>query len=534
MELTEIGKLPISEDNPSGDDARYDPEFDALQQEIDKLSVASTVGVGINWERVVELGTAILAEKSKNYQVATYLGAALIQTRQMDGLADSLIVIKDLTETFWETMYPPKKRLRGRLNALTWWLDRVDAFLRSYDAGPLPQERVESIKANFRALDEALSEKTEDAPILRPYIDLVDRLPVLPAEAPAEAPSEVSPEAPETAAEPAKTAETPAKPAPAAKPAPSQAAAPAGEPTDRKDAEAQIESALNQLNRAAGFIQKDDLSNPLPYRLNRLAAWLTVDRQPVAEGNQTLLPPPDSSIKNAMENMLAGRDYENVVFAAEDRVTEFLFWLDLNYYSVQALEQMGPRYQDAIEAIALETALYISRLPGLETLAFNDGTPFAGKETRTWLKTIALGGGGGAAMVSGEGGGVGAEIAETYGKAQGLVKDKKVNDAVRLLEEGLGRGGAGRARLQWRIALVQLLVLLGRADLAGPHIDEILDIINTFQLERWEPELALLGLKAAYEGLTEPEDEEGEAKVRLVLNTLSRISPLEALQIVKR
>ena len=38
MELSELGRNPISEQEPAGKDVRYEPDFEALSQEVEKLS----------------------------------------------------------------------------------------------------------------------------------------------------------------------------------------------------------------------------------------------------------------------------------------------------------------------------------------------------------------------------------------------------------------------------------------------------------------------------------------------------------------
>ena len=51
MDLISLGKEPISEDKPTGEDVRYEPEFEELQGEIDKLSSPSASGT-IDWEKI--------------------------------------------------------------------------------------------------------------------------------------------------------------------------------------------------------------------------------------------------------------------------------------------------------------------------------------------------------------------------------------------------------------------------------------------------------------------------------------------------
>ncbi|MNQ92639.1 hypothetical protein D3C85_1080700 [compost metagenome] len=59
-------------------------------------------------------------------------------------------------------------------------------------------------------------------------------------------------------------------------------------------------------------------------------------------------------------------------------------WLDLQWYIHQALLKSGKEHLAAIVQNDLKGLL--SRLPGLETLGFNDGTPFADEVTQNWIR----------------------------------------------------------------------------------------------------------------------------------------------------
>ena len=83
MELLDLGKKPISESQPAGEDVSFEAEFETLQNEIEKLS-SPTASSGIDWNKVSKLSIAILSEKSKNLLVGTYLCIALLKTLSKD------------------------------------------------------------------------------------------------------------------------------------------------------------------------------------------------------------------------------------------------------------------------------------------------------------------------------------------------------------------------------------------------------------------------------------------------------------------
>jgi len=64
MDLASIGKEPVRTDFPAGSDIRYDPVFEELQAEVDKLSSPMASGA-LDWSRVETLSSDILAQNRK-------------------------------------------------------------------------------------------------------------------------------------------------------------------------------------------------------------------------------------------------------------------------------------------------------------------------------------------------------------------------------------------------------------------------------------------------------------------------------------
>ncbi len=560
MDISELGKTPISENAPAGEDITYLPEFEELQNEIDKLTVV-TAGAGqVDWNRVVELGTMLLSEKSKNLLVTAYMAEALMKTRQFGGFYQGTCVIKDLVENYWDSLYPPKKRKKGRINALKWWYDRAEKFLKNLDAQPQPGEMINEIKQNLTELDGLLAEKIDDAPILRLLVQYVDQIPV--EDAGGSAPESAGDKTPQTEekveteeapdsketyddAGEAKSAEQSALPQEKEKQEGQNSGAPSvkapsapimsGAPESDKEANKALNSSIDVLARLARYYLKKNSANPLAYRLNRICAWLTIDSLPIVQENgKTPLPPPDPALKSALEDQLVSGDYENAVLSAEGRLKEHLFWLDLNRIAAGGLEALGGKYEPALEMVCRETEMFIKRLPGLEDLSFSDGTPFCDKQTKNWLRSISGSGASEAvpaapaAADASEGRSV---YAETEAEAKELVKNKKVVEAVQLFQENLARCGSGRENLLFRTGLCRLLINAGKVELALPHLKELEAVIDARGLEDWEPELALEGLHLIYAGFRDCTRDYLNSRAEEVLDRIAKVSPADAYRL---
>lgn len=298
---------------------------------------------------------------------------------------------------------------------------------------------------------------------------------------------------------------------------------------DKKEAAQALSTLLDQLLGMADFYFQNAPTNPLSYRLRRLWAWLPLVAPPPAEIGLTRIPPPDSIVKPSIEQLLAAGNHEAALRAAESRVTEHRFWLDISRFTATALENLGPSYKAARSAVCAETLLLVERLQGLDNLNFSDGTPFADPETRDWLKGLSLGDGD-AAQTGGDP--LAATVNQALTQARGLLKDKKPLDAVDLVQQGLEAAVTGKARLFWRLALGRLLLLAGKPDLAAPLNGKSLEDIEAHDLETFDPDLALQILLLVHETCRAGTDEGSKSLGKEVLARIVRLDPGEALRIV--
>ncbi len=492
---------PISEKKPAGEDVSYDPDFEALQAEIDKMSVVSSSTSEVDWKKVVELSSNILASKGKHILVCAYLAKGLVETEGIEGLYTGTKILKEVVSSFWDSMYPPKKRKRGRINALRWWYDKIEPLVRKFAEGPeVEEEKVKEIKSILKELDATLDEKLgDDAPLLRPLIQLIDRIPTKGAPSETSA-SEASEKVEETPSQPASKGK---EPLPSSSFSSTPTSVPSGEIESARDLNKFLTQCVNSLSQVVHFLLANDLSNPILYQVNRFCAWIDIDRLPVVqEGNKTMIPPPDDTVKTTIKGLMESREYEDVVRACESRVKEFVFWLDLSYWSAQALQELGGKYSKAYEAVAYTTFSYFERMPGLERLAFSDGTPFVSSETKSWLTSFK----GEQGVAVGGGDELSTMLSEKEEKAKKLVKDKKISEAIKVWEEGIEGGGGKKMRFLCRIGLIRLLLSLGKKEIALPHVMLLLEDLNKYQVEKWDPSLAIQGFNIVLE-LLEGEEE---------------------------
>ncbi len=110
---------PIREDAPAGDNLRDDPSPTSVYYRIkDARNQARSVeraaqtsddperAPGADWGAVLELAPAILAEHSKDLEVATWWIEGLVREEGFPGLRQGFEVVRGLVERFWDGLHP--------------------------------------------------------------------------------------------------------------------------------------------------------------------------------------------------------------------------------------------------------------------------------------------------------------------------------------------------------------------------------------------------------------------------------------------
>ncbi len=502
--LAEIGSGAISDASPCGENVRYDSDFEQLEAELAKQESLSSETV--DWAKVITLSSSITQNNSKDILIGSYLCFALLLQEGYAGLAVGLKILNDMAETHWDCMFPPAKRMRARQTAYVWLAEKAGLILA--DKVPSANESDVVIEAAelLKKLDNTLVDKMGDqAPLLT---DLSRPLKNYQQSAKAEQEKSAQPEVQSPASQQPEAAnQSVATPTPEAAPVPPQDDVQSVEqkPVARKSAAAPpissgaIESegdskkSLRQLQAAsrdiASFWVNQKLSDPRPYRLTRVAAWMVVENVPPANEGVTQILPPAAERLKFFETTLQKAEYSTLVVELEKTLARSPFWLDGHFLVVKALRALGAEYDKAVKTVIRETANFLNRLPEMMELSFSDQTPFASDQTRMWLDAEVL-----ISAAAGDSSDASTGIAaESWDVALAEAGKKaasgETEQAVSIMQQGLQQAGQQRDQMYWRCALAQLLMQLGDAVPAANILEQICMQLDEEHLSIWEPKL---------------------------------------------
>ncbi len=568
MDISSLACTPIPGDAPAGIEARYEPEYTVLLDEIDKLTSLNRSEI-CNWQVVCDMGTNLLANKTKDFQVACYTANAMSRLRGFVGMADGAKLLSELIKTYWETGYPVLKRLRRRVNAFAWWKDCSEAIIstaidETATSTPYPAQTISELRQNILDLDAELSQVLPDFPSLRPLAESIDRLPVL-EEKPQETagqnkePNEaqaVSVTQQEAAEKPAEKTEAPVQNTPPATEPENMAAraqaSPASGEKEEKSIPGQPAAAAAAANSAppqsdmpplaapvfvstlsenmaafknyglqlADMALKANNTDPFSWQLSRLAMWGRIRQLPPAQGRQTSLPAPPTELREALQLQITTGNYLNAALTAENLFLSNIWWLDIQYLQATALEHCGPDYASVHSAVIGELRIFLNRLPGIQELTFIDGTPFAAYSTRDWLNSILQN-----SKVAHH---KGSPAQKCIAQARKLFLDGQHKSAMDALEQELIRSNRNLDKLELRLEQCRLLIegrhWLGATALA----DELLSFYRRLRLGEWSLNLGMDVLsvaKRAWQGL---DTEQSKKKLEDIQRQMVLLRPSSA------
>lgn len=446
---------PLPGDAGVGRDPGYEDTFFELREETQKLS-------GIDDGLIIRSCELLLKETGKDVRLAGYYAFARLRQDGSAGFADGLELAAALVDRFGEGVLPVRAEARkGALEMLA--TARMIDLLESRGAfAPADLERA------LAALDVLVSHTGRWAEAARPNLQpLVSRF--------------------ERKDEPTRNVEHVA-----------------GIPSSSSStvSSGAIASALDLLDRARTMAAwlRDQENGYLPsVRLVRSVRWDTLHEVPPADAAfQTRLAPPRNELRQQMKRLVLQKQWHELLERVEGAFMEGVnhLWFDLQYFQHVALDHIGAPYNLWRELLRADFALFLERLPGIERLAFNDGTAFADDMTLEWIARHAVVRDleAGESVVplpvsAGSDDGATGDWPEIEAQARELAGREGVEAAFGWLEALPGMK-TDRHRYLQRLVMARLADHAGRADTALALLAELDTSARSLPLMRWEPALA--------------------------------------------
>ncbi|HFS5794085.1 TPA: type VI secretion system protein TssA [Citrobacter werkmanii] len=495
--------LPVSDDSPTGDDPGYDDDFQQMREEVNKLSGADT-------DLICTLAEKLLTTTTKDIRVATYYAWARLHRDGESGLADGLELLAGLMQCFGAQLHP--QRERSRKAALEWL--GSSRMLDSLSLYPeVTKTEAERIAGALWLTEQAAEQtKTEERPQFGTlYAALESRL-LKSGGMDAVVPQNVS-EGSHTP--PAMTGSVPSL-----------------------TGIASGQELLSQARILAEYLRSQPDGWLSAHRLIKNLRHDTLHQLPPLQADgKTRIEPPKPDQRAQLKRLYLQQSWRELMEEADGLLSRGAnhLWLDVQWYLHQALLKSGRDADAAIIQADLKGLL--SRLTGLETLAFNDGTPFADEVTLNWIQQQVMDNPTGwrddtavsaTTTTSGDD-----DILQLEPEALTLADSEGPDAALAWLQN---RPGITTPRSRWllRLLMARIAEQTGKNELALHLLGELDTHSTILTLTQWEPgllfevkarRLKLLRMKA---GRSEAEKIRLQPEMDALLGGLIAIDPARA------
>lgn len=350
--------LPITPNSPTGEDPSYADDFERMKEEVNKLSGADT-------ELICLLAENLLLNVCKDVRVVTYYIWARLHKEGEHGLADSLGLLAGLLTRYHTTLLPG--RSAGRKSALEWLSgQRVLNSLSLYpevdhNAFSRIIAHLATIEAEFATWDEA------DKPALAGLYRALEKRLAQSGGTQSLVPQNMG----QTGTNNSHSALSDAL-----QNTPSETIQSGRELSDHSK---MLASYLR--SRSHGWLAG--------HRLMKVVRWDTLYQLPPQNHQEcTRLSPPRPEARAQLKRLYLQQHWGELVEQADKLFAEGVnhFWLDVQWYLYQALSKLPAPWNTWSDIIKHDLKQFLTRLPGLEKLYWEDGTPFADEVTLSWIK----------------------------------------------------------------------------------------------------------------------------------------------------
>ena len=507
---------PIDTANLCGEDYKYDDEYLALEVEIEK-SFTSTSEEETKWDFVLRRCEKILKENSKDLKVLTYWLYAQRQLNGWSAFINALEPYSQVITTYNTALYPQVGRRKIKVFE---WLEKVIEAELSSTLEQLSESQLTALSTHLSSLETSVPLCVESDYVIFKDILYTAQSRINQAEREAEN-------------------------------AEKQATLYREEESKRQEAEAQISEA-QQIRRSE---EEEILSQFSPSLHAPITTEMSEDSKPLDhESIDEIVNPQIALCKTLFEksvtdylafkmlfslgellweealeessimrdDFLPSADIVQAVreLSKAERVTlsqlqalidQLLIrptWLEGYYIASQVLYKL----EKTKDAEALESLLIylIHRKESLLELKVDGKAVIEGKML-AWTNTKLLS--------FSESGGSSVEYQRAYQEIMIMRKEQNAQNALALLEEYYQNASGEEERFRWRLLFVDFALEIGDKNLAFSLLLDLERLIEKYQIDKWQPELAI----ATYEILLKPmltQEIGSEGKVR-IYNKLS-------------
>jgi type VI secretion system protein ImpA len=307
------------------------------------------------------------------------------------------------------------------------------------------------------------------------------------------------------------------------------------------------DDALARIHSCARYLEAQNPGSPVPYMVQTAVRWGEL-REQGSSASYDFLASPSTEVRQNIKKLSAESAWAELLAAAISAAGEPCgrAWLDVHRYIWKASQELG-YYSIAGTVVSLLQSL-LKDLPELRNWTLSDDTPTANPETQRWLDQDVIPPEPEPAVVEDNVAETAALVApppvyqmdsdesredrapDVFELASQLMSQGHVEQAIQLLVRDSAQQPSGRLRFQRKMQVAQLCLAAGRANVAYPMLQQLVEEIEKRNLEEWESGELLAQPLALFLKCMDSSNND-EARREAIFSRLCRIDPTAAIDV---
>ena len=461
----------ISEEDRFGIDLTYEPEFEAIESEINKaIDLFATSKT--DWHSVHSNSLNLLTIKSKDYRVIYWLLLSFKHVPSSVTFIEFLSTINDFIIKCKSDIYPKRKKQQyASINKIITYINKEtkDVIDNIVDI-----EILDSLTDILLKLENSISSnfdsQTDNVTLL---INQVKKHKKRLTSGKESIPSEQINTITNNSIKSINTS--------------TNLSFSQDEITDDRNAN----KALRHLQDVARSLSKywlnQKTNDEKAYQLNRTLTWLNITQAPSSGGdNVTMLKPVPLARQQHFQQLKSEANYASLLIELEESLSKSPFWLDGHFMAWESLIELN--HHEAAQSIVDQLSLLMKKTPGITSLKFDDNSEFAKPDTQAWIEQNCLQHNPPTKstphFVESN---TTSEWDLVLREALTLLKQEPLSDVLQPLITGHHQSRSAREAFFWQFSQATLLLQAKKYELASPLLKWLDTQYSHSVLKHWDP-----------------------------------------------
>ncbi len=461
----------ISEEDRLGIDFTYEPEFESIENEINKATDLFATSK-TDWQLVHSNSLNLISKKSKDYRLLYWILLSFQHITSSIEYTSLLTLVNEFIIKYKSDIYPKRKKLQySSINKIVFIINKETKLIIDNIVDiDITDKLIDILLKLDDSINSTFDSKTDNVSLLIGHLNKHKK----------RLKSENKP----SVADKQNTIVN-------------QSTSPITTSKDSSFSQDEIANdrdankALRHLQDVSRCLSKYWLNQKIgdekAYQLSRTLTWLTINQTPSSNDDHiTMLKPVPQARQQHFSQLRSEGNHTNLLIELEESLSKSPFWLDGHFMVWETLSELN--HHDAAQSVIDQLSLLIKKTPNITDLKFDDASEFAKPETQAWIEQYC-------SQNTKQNQSTPQHIENNTAsdwdlelkEALSLLQQEPLTDVLQPLIRGHHQSRSAREAFFWQFSQATLLLHANKYDLAVPLLRWLDKQYSHSVLTQWDP-----------------------------------------------